>query len=625
MFAAVFSCLAFSLAAQVEVPTPEQTKEWLGKYPQVCAQKKGDFAAHAKRAKTDKQKINVVRIGLDFPGDPVNLVHYTVAPTSETQYLPDVYPFDGEAGVPVRIVTAQDEYEPGSFLIYALKDLGKVDFIVSDLKSDDGKVLSKDKLDLKTIKVWYQNGNGWYSYFQDPGLKLCPELLLNDEDLIKVDTEKVANYARLTEKDGSVSYRWLTAPRAFENRIENAGGYRLDETFCSMKPNFTDAPVFKGATLNDGEFKQFFLTVHADAKQAPGLYKGAIALKSKDGKAVGSIPLEVRVLPFVLPEPKTIFDIEKDFLVFFCEYISFELIRQINGNDQKLAEKQLISLLKNFYRHGEVSPNHRESNSRPDIDRAAGMKRQFVGTGMKLARPADMRFHAKYMKQKLRKEFGDDFMLLGSWGDEYGLSTLKGIRPMVEIYKTEGYKFMINSRHGYSAGCYLADVFWPPVNPDSSTKNATEKLNFLGGDAYFGWYACQHVGVENPAFIRRQYGLGAYRAGFSCHFNYAHHLNGYNDVRGSTYKSMNFVYGHGDGVLDTLAWEAFREGMDDIRYATKLQQLARPLIGNKNYKAHAAAKKALQLIAQMDSDSFDLTTARLEMINHIMTLMEYSK
>ena len=88
---------------------------------------------------------------------------------------------------------------------------------------------------------------------------------------------------------------------------------------------------------------------------------------------------------------------------------------------------------------------------------------------------------------------------------------------------------------------------------------------------------------------------------------------------------MNFVYGHGDGVLDTLAWEAFREGMDDIRYATKLQQLARPLIGSKSYPAHAAAKKALKLLAEMDSDSFDLATARLEMINHIMILMEYSK
>ncbi|MBR2000138.1 MAG: hypothetical protein IJ992_06455, partial [Lentisphaeria bacterium] len=471
----------------------------------------------------------------------------------------------------------------------------------------------------------YQNGNGWYSYFQDPGLKLCPELLLNDEDLIKVDTKKVGNYARLTEADGTVTYRWLTAPRAIENRIENAGGYRLDETFCSMKPNFTDAPVFKGATLNEGEFKQFFLTVHADAKQAAGLYKGAIALKTKDGKNVGSIPVEVRVLPFVLPEPKTYFDIEKDFLVFFCEYISFELIRQINGNDQALAEKQLISLLKNFYRHGEVTPNHRESDRRPDIDKAAGMKRQFAGCSMKLGRPADMRYHARTTSKQMRARYGNDFLMFGSWGDEYGLSTLKGIRPMVDIYKNEGFRFMINSRHGYSAGCYLADLFWPPVNPDSSTSNATEKLNFLGGDSYFGWYACQHVGVENPAFIRRQYGLGAYRGGFSCHFNYAHHLNGYNDVRGSTYKSMNFVYGHGDGVLDTLAWEAFREGMDDIRYATKLQQLARPLIGSKSYPAQAAAKKALKLLAEMDSDSFDLATARLEMINHIMILMEYSK
>lgn len=244
---------------------------------------------------------------------------------------------------------------------------------------------------------------------------------------------------------------------------------------------------------------------------------------------------------------------------------------------------------------------------------------------MMLGRPADMRFHAKYTKDKLKKRYGKDFMLTGTWGDEYGLGTLKGIRPMVEIYKKEGYKFKINSRHGYSAGCYLADIFWPPVNPDSSMYKATDKLNFLGGDSYFGWYASQHVGVENPAFIRRQYGLGAYRGGFSCHFNYAHHLNGYNDVRGSTYKSMNFVYGHGDGVLDTLAWEAFREGMDDIRYATKLQQLARPLIGSKSYPAHAAAKKALKLLAEMDSDSFDLATARLEMINHIMILMEYSK
>ncbi|MGI6099201.1 MAG: DUF4091 domain-containing protein [Lentisphaerae bacterium] len=88
---------------------------------------------------------------------------------------------------------------------------------------------------------------------------------------------------------------------------------------------------------------------------------------------------------------------------------------------------------------------------------------------------------------------------------------------------------------------------------------------------------------------------------------------------------MNFVYGHGGGVIDTLAWEGFREGMDDIRYATLLQQLAHPLVRAADFKARYAAKKALQLLADMNTDSFDLTAARLEMISHIVALQAFSK
>ena len=624
MIAAAFACLALSLSAQVEVPAPEQMSAWLAGYQTLCGGQ-SPLADHARRLAnaTDKQKANAYRVARDATNASA-LVHYTVPPMSETQYLPDAYPFDGEPGKPVRIVAAQNEYEPGSFVVYPLRSFGKVAFAVGDLKTAGGQVFPKAELDLKVIKVWYQNGNGWYSYFQDPGLKLCPELLLNDEDLIKVDTRKVANYARLTEADGAVSYRWITPPRAIDNRIEDAAGYRLDESFCAMKPNFRDAATFQGATLDEGAFKQFFLTAHATEKQAPGLYTGAITV-SKDGAILGRIPVELRVLPFVLPKPKTYADANKDFLVFFCEYISFELIRQINGNDQALAEKQLVSLLKNFARHNEVMPNYREAFSRPDISQAAGLDTStFVTTSMLLGRPADMKYDARRKKAEHLRKFGKAEGYFATWGDEYGLGTLNGIRPMIDIYKNEGFKFTINSRHGYSAGAYLADLFWPPVNPDFGSSLTTSKLNALGGDAYFGWYACQHVGVENPAFIRRQYGLAPYRAGFSCHFNYAHHLNGYNDVRGDTYKSMNFVYGDGNGVLDTLAWEAFREGMDDIRYATCLQQLAHPLVKAPALEARYAAKKALQLLADMNTDAFDLTTARLEMIRHILTLQTFS-
>ena len=622
------SCFAACLFAQVEVPAPEQMKDWLTGYEKAC-QAQTPFAQHLRHLKDapDKAKANGYRVGLDFPGlADAPFYVYAVPAMSETQYLPDAYPFDGEAGKGARIIMAENEYEPASFVIYPAKDLGKVEFAIGELKNADGKVFPKKQLDLKVIKVWYQNGNGWYSYFQDKQLKLCPELLLNDEDLIKVDTKAVANYARLTEKDGTVTYRWLTAPSAIENRIEDAPGYRLDETFCSMKPNFKDAKTFQGATLKEGEFKQFFLTAQTTGEEAPGLYRGAITLKS-NGKALGEVPVELRVLPVELPRPKTYFDPDKDFLAFFCEYVSLEHVRQLNGNDHALAEKQLVEILKDFARHGETMPNHREAYSRPDINEAAGLDTStFCSGSMLLSNPADMRYDARRKRDNHIRKFGkvDGYYL--SWGDEFGLGTLRGVRPMIDIYKALGFRFPVNSRHGYAAGGYLADLFWPPVTPDYEHASLpASKLNALGGDAYFGWYASQHVGVENPAYIRRQYGLGPYRAGLSCHFNYAHHLNGYNDIRGNTYRSMNFIYADGEGVIDTLSWEAFREGMDDIRYATKLQQLAHPLIYSEDLQARYTAKKALQLLADMNTDDFDLTTARLEMIRFILELQAFDK
>ncbi len=628
-----FLCYAGALAssahAQVEVPTAETTAKWLDAYKAMCTEEAAPVPQHLFRLShqgTDKQKVNAARVATDFAKLRAgNVLYYSVPAMSETQYLPDAYPFDGEAGKPVRIISAQNEYEPGSFVLYPLQSFGKVSFEVSDLKSADGAVFPKADLDLKVVKVWYQNGNGWYSYFQDDGLKLCPELLLNDEDLIRVDTEKVANYARLREKGGAVSYRWLTPPRAVDNRIEDAPGYRLDESFCAMKRNFQDSDTFRGATLDEGVFKQFFLTSHVKDGQKPGLYTGSITLK-QDAKTIGSVPVELRVLPFSLPKPKTYFDGNKDFLTFFCEYINLELIRQINGNDEELAKRQLVSVLRNFVAHNEVMPNHREKYSYPEFSEAAGMDTSgFVSTSMKLANLAEMRFDARRKAEEHIRKFGKVRGYYATWGDEYGLAVLRGIRPMVDIYKEAGFKFTVNSRHGYSAGGYLADLFWPPLTPDFHSEVATSKLNSLGGDAYFGWYARQHVGVENPAFIRRQYGLAPYRAGFSCHYNYAHHLNGYNDIRGRTYKSMNFVYGDGKGVIDTLSWEAFREGMDDIRYATLLQQLAHPLTRSENLQACYAAKKALQLLADMNTDDFDLGTARLEMVRHIITLQAFGK
>ena len=89
---------------------------------------------------------------------------------------------------------------------------------------------------------------------------------------------------------------------------------------------------------------------------------------------------------------------------------------------------------------------------------------------------------------------------------------------------------------------------------------------------------------------------------------------------------MNFYYTHFDGVLDTIQWEGHREGIDDVRYATLIQQLARPLLGNAaNVPGDFAARQALKFLADMDTDAFDLSMARMEMIRHILNLMKHSK
>ena len=74
-----------------------------------------------------------------------------------------------------------------------------------------------------------------------------------------------------------------------------------------------------------------------------------------------------------------------------------------------------------------------------------------------------------------------------------------------------------------------------------------------------------------------------------------------------------------------LAWEGFREAVDDVRYATLLQSLARPLASSTNQAARTAARHAMRLIAEADGDNFDLDDFRLSMVDAILKMLPYSE
>ncbi len=564
------------------------------------------------------------------------VTHWAVDPMSETPYLPDVIPEDGRKGGTVQIIAAKGEYEPGSFVVRADEDLGRVSLEVSELKSADGKRFPQSKLDLKVVKVWYQSGNAWFSYFADKGAKLCPELLLNDEDLIRVDVAKKSNYARLVEKDGRVHEHWLCEPKAFKDRardLRGTGHFRIGDTFVCMKENFRDAKKLMPVALPKDVSKQFFLTANVTKDTLAGLYKGTVTISretpDKKRVKVAAVPVALRVLPFELPRPMCYFDPYKPFVTWFCDYINLSMIRDQNGNDEALARKQLANICRDFAQHGQYVPSFGGADGEPEIVRAGGQDYcDLIPVRHGTMRPAalrDMRVNARRLRRFADRSYGKDSHPVQGYGDEYGFYEMRQFRPMIKLYQQYGFRFPMNCQMGYMGGIDVADIFWPPVTPDHDSADMTARYNdATGGKGTFGWYACQHVGVENPAFTRRQYGFGPYRAGLSCNFNYAHHIDEWNDSAAELYRPMAMNYGCYDGVIDTIQWEGFREGQDDIRYATVLKRLALPFAdAYDNVEARAEARLALHLLAEAEDDSTDLTTLRREMIRHILKLMKF--
>ena len=630
--AALFLATSAALLAQIETPPPETEAAWLARYEELSSKPPAPaLGAHLKRlaAAPAKVRANAARVADAFPATAFakGIVVFDVPAMAETERLPDAFPFDGDPGAPVRIVAARGEYEPGSFVVYPLSSLGKVQFDVGDLKSAEGATFPAKELDLRVVKVWYQAGNAWISYFQDTGLVLCPELLLHDEDLIKVDTEKVANYARLTDANGKTSYWWLTPPRRIAYRFNNVPGLGGASPFRAMGLSFRDALSFAGATLDEGVFKQFLLTAHVGEDVRPGLYKGAIAL-SRGGKPLASVPVSLRVLPFKLPSPKTFRNPGKDFLVHNSEYyLNNGSIRALNGNDEILARRQYEAIQRDIAAHGVTHPGNPDAIRRPAIAKAMGQELDHLRTSheARLADKAEMRYDARRLRRLFARAFPDATEFYIGFNNEYGLALLRSAREMARIYRDQGIGFHSDSRYAYAAGYDIADFHMLPVSPDAGAAMAADKAAIVNPTGRYAWYACQHVGVENPAFVRRQYGISPWRAGFSACYNYAHHLGGFNDIAGDTYRSMNVFYGCGDGVIDTLAWEGFREAVDDVRYATLLQSLAQPLASSTNQAARTAARHAMRLVAEADGDNFDLCDFRLSMVDAIMKMLPFSE
>ncbi|MFC1805635.1 hypothetical protein ACFL09_01475 [Planctomycetota bacterium] len=565
----------------------------------------------------------------DVPWSQGPVACYGVPALSSIPRLPDTLPSDGRLSSQLRLVAAKGEFEPVSFVIAPRRDVAKLVLKASELSGPNGKIPAAN-VDIKVVKCWIQAGTAWYSYFGDSSRReLVPELLLNDETLVRVDRENKENYLRVGDK-----YTWISYPKD-----------EATEAFNYLREPVADSKTLQPVRLKKGENKQIWVTLKVPKATAAGVYRGRIELIA-DGKAIGAMGLAARVLPFQLPMPRTYYDLDLPYLVTVYGTGVLGICNRL-GIAPEIADRQQKAIYRDLLAHNvfncraDLTLNRQRNRAQAIANlqrelrmmKAAGfVMKPLISRGW--AYPAGEKSIEEYkaridaLVETLVGEVGHRDIYITSW-DEAGADRVKIMRERAEYTTAKGIKLWVTTHQGrhFDLAGYCIDYAnhggWP-------SRERVATWHALG--AKVASYAGPHTGPENPDVFRRLEGLARYKAYYDGSFNYIYFSglhptlyrkykqNVWNDVMGGAFRRMNLVYPTSSGPIDTIAWEGFREGIDDVRYATKLKQDAAKAIATGEVEAVYTAKKALMWLELLDEKTADLNAVRMEMIEYILKI-----
>ncbi len=600
--------IALSMAARVAFAVPDAAN-----VRQRYNLDKGLVNENAERVSGDYK-------GFDAKGRASDVAVYTVPAMSGIKRMPDLYPEDGKFFGDVTWIAAQNEFEAASFLLYSEKDLCDVTIKATDLLREGGNERIKaEDVDFSVVKLWYQGGSAWHGYFADAtGRVLVPELLLHDENLVYVDDNTRDYYLRYENEDGGRRYAWMSS------RFE-VTDYSFDNQ--ANQSLIKDAETLQPFVLNKNEFKQIFATIRVGKGQTPGLYKGKIELRAGD-KVVSGVDMKLKVLPFELPAPKAFHDNDRGF--YLCLYGTATRNPKIMKN---LVEHNCLTPMG----FPEINPLNPGALDR-DIALAKeyglltkpaffGVESVGIAVWSKEASESD-KVKLEKLKNSIQRTRDLSLEKLGHTDffsyaiDEGGPTAIKAERAAWRIAHDAGGKIGVTS-FTWRELLFALDLLIIPGMPVERRETEVRLFHDSNPEAMVGWYANPHCGPESPDYFRRIHGLTAWKAGYDVSLNYCWWRNNWNDMAVPYEPNLRAIvsaYGASDDVIDTLAWDGIREGIDDIRYATKTRELALQAAEAKDGDVKLLGRRVLSFLAYWDAYRSDPESFRLECINYILTL-----
>jgi len=536
-----------------------------------------------------------------------------IRPITNNIILPSTHPvLDVISKNIINISACKGEYEPASIVLRSpVKDISSISVEISNLKSDNDSIPSS-YIDLKIVKVWYQGGGAWESrnFYKYKPKKLVPELLLNDEDLVKIDFKHKRNYLRV-KKGGEFEYIDISSPR-FKKGV-------VLHPVSDM--NVQDASVLQPFDLIKDENKQLWLTVKVPENIKSGLYEGWVKFKSKDGELLKKLKLHVKVLPFDLIKPK---------LTYSIYYRGQLKSDEPTISSEYKSKKQLEAELINMREHGISNPTMYQSLR--DIvslnehlllrDKLSLNNGTLYYLGI-TTNPHQYKTHLKLrtmIERIIHVSKNHNIDIVYVYGiDEAKGGRLKQQKKTWEVVHEAGAKIFVA---GYKGTLDLVGNALDTLIFAGTPKPAEIKQAHRYGTEILS-YNNPQTGPENPLVFRKNYGVVLWKYGYDGAMPYAYqHSFGsaWNDMDHKNFRDHMFAYPTSNGVIDTIAWEGFREGVDDVRYINTLEEYVSKVKRNSKISDQEVDEAEAYLQLLKGSEIANLDVMREIIINFILRL-----